>query len=89
MDLENKKLINCGNEFYPAFFDKLCSALEEGQTAEVYVDCIGHTRNNLVQEVYKEKLLEKYGNTLSIQRCAGAYSTTYCYCLNVEKGREA
>ncbi len=88
MNMENKKLINCGNEFYPVFFDKLCSALEDGQTVEVHVDCIGHTRNNLVQEVYKEKLVEKYGATLLIQRSAGAYSTTYCYCLDTEKGRE-
>ena len=89
MDTENKKLVNCGNDFYPAFFDNLCSALEEGHTAEVYVDCIGHTRNNWVQEVYREKLVEKYGDKLLIQRCAGAYSITYCYCLAAEKGREA
>lgn len=89
MDMENKKLVNCGNDFYPMFFDNLCSALEKGQTVEVYVDCIGHTRNNWVQEVYKEKLVEKYGAKLLIQRCVGAYSTTYRYCLDMEKGREA
>lgn len=89
MDTENKMLVNCGNDFYPTFFEKLCLALEEGNTAEVYVDCIGHTRNNVVQEIYKEKLLEKYGSALLVQRNEGAYSNSYNYRLNAEKGREA
>lgn len=81
MDMDNKKLINCGNEFYPRFFKELCEALEAGHTVEVYVDCIGHTRNNMVQEIYKTKLQEKYGTDLMTQRNEGSYSNSYCYCL--------
>ena len=85
MDIQNAKLINCGNEFYPVFFNKLCEALEKGEVVRVYIDCIGHTRNNDTQEVYRVKLTQKYGDKLVIEKNEGAYSYSYCYQLTAKK----
>ncbi len=79
MRTEDAKLINCGNDFYPTFFENLCKALEEGCVVSAYVDCIGHTRNNRVQEVYREKLIEKYGEKLSYKNSGGEFSYSYYY----------
>lgn len=81
MDTQNAQHINCGNDFYPVFFDKLCEVLEKGHAAKVYIDCIGHTRNNMTQEAYKDKLTEKYGTSLIVEKSEGAFSYSYCYQL--------
>lgn len=78
--VENK-LVNCGNDFYERFFDEVCRELEAGYSVKVYVDCIGHTRNNTVQEIYKGKLEEKYGDTIKSERENGGYSYSYIYQL--------
>lgn len=83
MNKDNAKLINCGNDFYPRFFTQLCEALENGQIVQVYVDCIGHTRNNNVQEIYNEKLVEKYGDKLVAERSDGGFSYSYYYELKM------
>lgn len=79
MNKDNAKLINCGNDFYPAFFTNLCDALEDGCVVNAHIDCIGHTRNNTVQEIYKEKLIEKYGDKLVCVDSGGEYSYSYFY----------
>ena len=85
MDIQNAQLINCGNTFHSPFFNRLCEALEEGKTVQVYIDCIGHTLNNMTQDVYREKLKEKYGEKLVIEKNDGAYSYSYYYVLAPEK----
>ena len=75
------KTINCANDFYESRFNEVCEALEQGETVGVYIDCIGHTRNNMAQEVYKEHLQKKYGDKLTIERSSGAYSYSYTYTL--------
>lgn len=81
MATTENKVINCGNDFYEQFFDKVCKELEDGLSVKVYVDCIGHTRNNIVQEIYKEKLTEKYGAAIKINCDEGGYSYFYIYQL--------
>lgn len=81
MNTDKAKLINCGNDFYPAFFTKLCEKLEGEHVVGVYVDCIGHTRNNIVQETYKEKLIEKYGDKLVCENSDSGFSYSYYYKL--------
>ena len=75
------KLVNCGNDFYPQKFEELCKELEAGEHVNVYIDCIGHTRNNWVQEVYKEKLEEKYGDKLVTHYNAPYHCYDYDYKL--------
>lgn len=75
------KLLNCGNDFYPHLFDRLCSTLEDGLKVKAYIDCIGHTRNNMVQDIYKEKIEEKYGDKVRAEREPGGYSYSYIYQL--------
>ena len=75
------KLINGKNYFNEESFKEMCKALEAGETIEVYIDCIGHTRNNMEQEQYKKHLEKKYGGLLVCTHCPGAYSYHYEYAL--------
>ena len=82
------KTINGGNYYYERAFKEACSALENGETIQIYIDCIGHTRNNSEQEVYKEAFIQKYDDLLVIEKNAGGYSYSYTYRLkhNVNGG---
>lgn len=75
------KTINGGNYFHEKAFNEICEALEKGEAVEVYIDSIGHTRNNNEQEIYKETLQKKYGSQLKIDKNEGAYSYSYSYQL--------
>lgn len=75
------KTIDCGNYFHEKAFNEVCEALEKGEAVEVYIDVIGHTRNNYEQEAYKEALQQKYGSRLQIDKIDGAYSYSYTYGL--------
>lgn len=75
------KVVNGQNYFNEKSFNEICEALETIQVVQVYIDCIGHTRNNNEQEVYKEKLIEKYGDRLKVDKVDGAYSYHYEYML--------
>lgn len=77
-------LINGGNYYHEKAFNEICEALEKGEAVKVYIDSIGHTRNNNEQEAYKEALTEKYGSRLKIEQTAGAYSYSYSYELKVK-----
>lgn len=73
--------INGGNYFHEKAFNEICEALEKVQTVQVYIDCIGHGTNNREQEIYKEALLKKYANRLTVEKNNGAYSYSYSYRL--------
>ena len=75
------KTVNGGNYFNEKAFNEICTELEKIQVVQVYIDCIGHTRNNNEQEIYKEKLIEKYQDRLKIDKIEGAYSYHYEYAL--------
>lgn len=74
-------LVSGGNYFYEKYFDKMCELLEQGETIEVYIDCVGHTRNNREQNNYKEALQNKYGDKLIVNCNNGAYSISYSFKL--------
>lgn len=57
-------LVNCGNYFNTGGFNKLCEELEKGNAVEIYIDCIGHTRNAMETRNYVYALHEKYGDRL-------------------------
>ncbi len=79
--MKEPKFINCANDFYESRFNEVCAALEQGEKVKVYIDCIGHTRNNMAQEAYKEHLIKKYGDKLTVEQSKGAYSYSYTYTL--------
>ena len=76
-----KEWVNCGNDFYDNKFKLVCEKLEEGFQVDVYIDCIGHTRNNMTQEAYKKALVEKYGDNLEVIYHNGVCSYSYSYKL--------
>lgn len=75
------KVVNGQNYFNEKSFNEICEALEKAQAVQVYIDCIGHTRNNNEQEAYKEALIEKYADRLKIDKNDGGYSYSYSYAL--------
>ena len=75
------KVLNAGNYFHEKGFNEICAALENGEAVEVYIDVIGHSRNNQEQEVYKEELQLKYGDRLQVERVEGGFSYSYQYSL--------
>ena len=75
------KTINGGNYFNEKAFNEICESLEKGEQTQVYIDCIGHTRNNYEQETYKEELIDKYGDRLIVELIKGSFSNCYSYNL--------
>ena len=75
------KTINGGNYYHEKAFNEICEALERAETVKVYIDCIGHTRNNNEQEAYKEALVAKYKDRLNVDISAGGHSYHYIYKL--------
>ncbi len=76
-----KTLIDGKNYFNENSFNEMCEALERKETIEVYIDCIGHNRNNMEQEAYREELKNKYGERLETIQVKGSYSYSYMYKL--------
>jgi hypothetical protein len=75
------KTINGGNYFNDKAFNKICELLENAETVQILIDCIGHTRNANEQEIYKEELIKKYADKLKTERIEGGYSYSYSYSL--------
>lgn len=75
------RTINGGNYFHEKAFNEICEALENAEKVQVYIDCIGHTRNNNEQDAYFEALTNKYKDRLIADRTDGGYSYSYSYTL--------
>ena len=75
------KVISGQNYFNEKSFNEICEALEKAEVVQVYIDCIGHTRNNNEQEAYKEALLKKYQDRLKVEKSEGGHSYSYTYGL--------
>lgn len=75
------KFMNGRNYFNEENFKEMCEALESGETIHVYIDCIGHTRNNYEQEQYKKHFEEKYGDKLKVKYNSPDHCYSYDYCL--------
>ena len=80
--------VDCRNHFNDESFDDACVFLEDGIKVHISIDCIGHTRNNMEQEVYREALIKKYGRKLNIEVVEGACSYSYKYTLKEVKNNE-
>ena len=76
-----KKLIDGSNNFNERDFNTMCEELEKGNEIEVYINCIGFTRNNMEQEHYREALENKYGYRLIITGQTGYNAYSYSYKL--------
>ena len=73
--------INGQNYFNEKSFNEICEALEKAESIEIYIDVVGHSRNNYEQENYKDALTKKYGDRLQVKCNEGAYSYSYFYHL--------
>ena len=80
--MKETKWFNVGNNFDKATLKEVIEQLEEGQKIEIGVSCIGHTRNNMVQEAFREALVDYYkdrSKMLVTEYNEGAYSYSYTY----------
>lgn len=65
------KLINGKNYFNEESFNEMCEVLETGESIEIYIDCIGHTRTANETAAYERALKKKYGHNLTIHEHGG------------------
>lgn len=79
--MKEAKFFSVGNDFRKERFDAVCAELDRGETVRVSVDCIGHSRNNDVQEDYREALVAKYGERLTVKENVGVCRYSYTYSL--------
>lgn len=75
------KTMNGRNYFNEQNFNEMCEALERGEQFSVYIDCIGHTRNNMEQEAYREAFEKKYGPKLEVLYEGPDHCYSYSYKL--------
>lgn len=73
--------ISVGNYFTEQSLEEVKQELEKGQKVEPIVNCIGHTRNNMVQEEFKKALEDYYKERLIIELDEGWCSYSYKYKL--------
>lgn len=78
---EQSVYVSGSNYFNNDDLSKMIKILDEGKTISVSIDCIGHTRNNMEQEHYKEALTEHYGDKLEVMLKDGVCSYSYDYKL--------
>lgn len=79
------KSVPCGNYFSEMKLNKICYFLEEGHEVEILINCIGHTRNNMCQDAYRDALTKKFGENLVIKKDEGYCSYSYRYRLKEVK----
>lgn len=58
--------ISLKNDFYKEVLEQICENLEKGETVEVGASCIGHTRAQMVETIYHNMLINKYGERLIV-----------------------
>lgn len=75
------KLINCKNYFNQDSLNEVCECLEKGEEVKVYINWVGYSLNTYEQENYKDALLKKYGDRLSVGIEKGVRCYSYFYKL--------
>lgn len=83
--MKERTFVSGSNYFNTKDLDQMKKLLEEGKTISVGIDCIGHTRNNMEQENYKEALMEFYKDRLEVIYEPGVCSYGYSYKLKEGK----
>lgn len=58
--------ISLKNDYYEDVFERICEELENGKSVEVGAACIGHSRAQMVETIYHNKLVKKYGVRLQV-----------------------
>lgn len=85
--MNKRKWVSGSNNFNNNSFNEMCGLLKRGEEIEVSVSCIGHTRNNMVQEDYKRELEKEFGKELITTFHEGVCSYSYSYKLKKNDGR--
>ena len=78
-----RNYVSVGNSFDKKKFDEICGLLRRGMCIEPMVSCIGHTLNNMIQNEYRSKLEEEFGDNLDVAYNEGVCSYSYSYKLKV------
>ena len=73
------KYVSGSNYYNEKDLNNMIEELDKGNAIKVGIECIGHTRNNMTQEQYKEALYEHYGTELKVVKHTGYCSYEYEY----------
>lgn len=75
MKKEENVLVDVSNDFCQPRMDELVKLLNEGKGVGIYVNCIGHTRTQMVEGKYLNELEKKFGERLKkrMDRCIEFY----------------
>ena len=68
------KLVNGKNYFNEESLKEMCERLETGETIGIYIDCIGHARNQMETAAYVRALKDKYGDKLIVDTESNWYT---------------
>lgn len=60
------KVINGSNMFNLSIYKDIIQNLNNGETVELYISCIGHTRAQLEGAKYRKELQNYFGEKLEI-----------------------
>lgn len=71
--------VDVSNDFYPEYLKQIVELLDKGNIVEPIVDCTGCTRNNAVQEIYHEALVNHYEDQLICDITGGIAIYSYQY----------
>lgn len=78
-EVKTMKLLNGQNYFNEKSFEEACQLLEENMIIEIYIDCIGNSRNDSEQENYRDALVKKYGDRIQVKKLERGNSFAYKY----------
>lgn len=70
----NIVFVNGGRFYDKSRLQKIIKLLDMGYIVQIGISCIGHTRNVLESENYKEALLLHYGKKLKYDLYYGCYN---------------
>lgn len=60
------KVINGSNSFNLSIYKDIIQNLNNGETVELYINCLGHTRAQIEGSKYREELQNYFGEKLEI-----------------------
>lgn len=81
--MANYIYVSGSNYFNEDDLDNMIKLLEDGKRIRVGIECIGHTRNNMEQENYREALVRNFAGErdIDVKLIEGVCSYSYEYYL--------
>lgn len=83
--MKERTYVSGSSSFNNESLEQMKSLLKQGKEIYVGIACLGHTKNNMEQEAYKQALTEYFGDNLIAELSNGLCSYSYSYHLKEVK----